>query len=86
VVRSRSRRGGPNRRLGASLCSLHVLRRARNAKAHVAEMGLLQPTRRVQGPQFLIEYDATQDRGNHIHSVWRDFNGDFGRDLLRQSS
>ena len=39
---------------------------------------------RVQGPQFLIEYDATQDRGNHIHSVWRDFNGDFGRDLLRQ--
>jgi hypothetical protein len=49
-------------------------------------MGLLQPTRRAQGPQFLIEYDATQDRGNHIHSVWRDFNGDFGRDLLRQSS
>ena len=39
---------------------------------------------RVQGPQFLIEYDATQDGGNHIHSVWRDFNGDFGRDLLRQ--
>jgi len=20
--------------------------------------------------------------GNHIHSVWRDFNGDFGMDLL----
>ena len=39
---------------------------------------------RVQGPLFLIEYDATQDGGNHIHSVWRDFNGDFGRDLLRE--
>ena len=39
---------------------------------------------RVQGPLFLIEYDASQDGGNHIHTVWRDFNGDFGRDLLRQ--
>jgi hypothetical protein len=39
---------------------------------------------RVQGPQFLIEYDCTQNDGNHIHTVWRDFNGDFGRDLLKQ--
>ena len=39
---------------------------------------------RVQGPLFLIEYDASQDGGNHVHTVWRDFNGDFGRDLLRQ--
>ncbi|HKC79822.1 MAG TPA: DUF3500 domain-containing protein, partial [Gemmatimonadaceae bacterium] len=39
---------------------------------------------RVQGPTFLIEYDNTQDDGNHIHSVWRDFNGDFGVDLLRE--
>ncbi len=39
---------------------------------------------RVQGPTFLIEYDNTQDDGNHIHSVWRDFDGDFGRDLLRE--
>jgi hypothetical protein len=38
---------------------------------------------RVQGPTFLIEYDNTQNDGNHVHSVWRDFNGDFGRDLLR---
>ena len=38
---------------------------------------------RVQGPLFLIEYDASQDGGNHIHTVWRDFDGDFGRDLLR---
>ena len=39
---------------------------------------------RVQGPTFLIEYDNTQNDANHIHSVWRDFNGDFGRDLLRE--
>jgi hypothetical protein len=39
---------------------------------------------RVQGPSFLIEYDNTQNDGNHIHSVWRDFDGDFGRDLLRE--
>jgi hypothetical protein len=39
---------------------------------------------RVQGPTFLIEYDNTQNDGNHIHSVWRDFQGDFGRDLLRE--
>lgn len=39
---------------------------------------------RLQGPLFLIEYDASQDGGNHIHSVWRDFTGDFGRDLLRE--
>mgnify|MGYP001181018145 CR=1 FL=1 len=39
---------------------------------------------RVQGPLFLIEYDASQNDGNHIHAVWRDFTGDFGRDLLRE--
>ena len=39
---------------------------------------------RVQGPTFLIEYDNTQNNANHVHSVWRDFNGDFGRDLLRE--
>lgn len=38
---------------------------------------------RIQGPLFLIEYDASQNDGNHIHTVWRDFNGDFGRDLLK---
>lgn len=37
---------------------------------------------RIQGPSFLIEYDNVQNNANHIHTVWRDFNGDFGRDLL----
>jgi hypothetical protein len=39
---------------------------------------------RIQGPTFLIEHDNSQNDGNHVHSVWRDFNGDFGRDLLRE--
>lgn len=39
---------------------------------------------RIQGPAFLIEFDNTQNDGNHIHSVWRDFSGDFGRDVLRE--
>ncbi len=39
---------------------------------------------RVQTPVFLIEYDDTQNNANHIHSVWRDFAGDFGEDLLAQ--
>jgi hypothetical protein len=39
---------------------------------------------RIQGPTFLIEHDNSQNNGNHIHSIWRDFNGDFGRDLLRE--
>jgi hypothetical protein len=39
---------------------------------------------RVQTPYFLIELDDTQDDANHIHSVWRDFKGDFGVDLLQQ--
>ena len=39
---------------------------------------------RVQSPSFLVEYDCTQDKANHIHSVWRDFNGDFGMDVLKE--
>jgi len=38
---------------------------------------------RVQTPAFLIEMDCTQDQGNHIHSVWRDYENDFGLDLLK---
>lgn len=38
---------------------------------------------RVQTPAFLIEMDCTQDKANHIHSVWRDYEGDWGMDLLK---
>jgi hypothetical protein len=39
---------------------------------------------RVQGPTFLLEYDNTQNNNNHVHAVWRDFDGDFGEDILRK--
>ncbi len=39
---------------------------------------------RIQGKSFLVEFDNTQSHANHIHTVWRDFNGDFGRDLLKE--
>lgn len=39
---------------------------------------------RIQGKSFLIEFDNTQNNANHIHTVWRDFNGDFGRDLIKE--
>ena len=38
----------------------------------------------LSGPSLLIEYDNTQDRANHIHSVWRDLRRDFAGDLLAQ--
>lgn len=50
--------------------------------------GALEPMKghyyRIQGKTFLIEFDKTQNNANHIHSVWRDFDGDFGRDLIRE--
>ena len=39
---------------------------------------------RIQSDQFLFEYDNTQNGANHVHAVWRDFDGDFGRDLLKE--
>lgn len=39
---------------------------------------------RVQTPAFLFEYDNTQNNANHVHAVWRHFDGDFGEDLLRK--
>jgi Protein of unknown function (DUF3500) len=39
---------------------------------------------RIQSPQFLFEYDNTQNNARHPHAVWRDFNGDFGADLLQE--
>ncbi|MDA0997955.1 MAG: DUF3500 domain-containing protein [Proteobacteria bacterium] len=37
---------------------------------------------RIHGPRILIEFDDTQNGGNHIHSLWRDPMNDFGRDDL----
>lgn len=37
---------------------------------------------RIQGTTFLVEVANIQNKGNHIHAVWRDSSNDFGRDLL----
>lgn len=39
---------------------------------------------RLAGPTFVIEYDNTQDRANHIHTVWHDRERNFGQDALKQ--
>ncbi len=47
--------------------------------------GSLEPRRphyyRLQGPTFLLEFDNSRNSGTHIHSVWRDFERDFGQVL-----
>jgi hypothetical protein len=56
-------------------------------KIHFAYTGGTSPgepyTYRVQGPTFVIEFlntqaDSAGNPANHIHSVWRNLNGDFG--------
>ena len=32
---------------------------------------------RVQGKSFLVEYNNTQNKANHVHSIWRNLSGDF---------
>lgn len=39
---------------------------------------------RVHGPTTLIEYDNTQNDANHVHTVMRDLEHDWGGDLLAQ--
>ena len=38
---------------------------------------------RIQGPTFMVEFDNTED-GDHIHTLVRSFDGDFGADLLAE--
>ena len=37
---------------------------------------------RLQGGDFVFEFDNSQGGGNHIHTVWRSLTRDFGADLL----
>lgn len=78
--------------LGRMSDDLAASRRARIEESDVSRIafawaGSTEPGEphyyRIQGPSFLVEYDNTQNGANHIHSVWRDFDGDFGRDLLK---
>ena len=72
--RHRRRADAPHQRAGFDKVAFVVDWRRRAARA------ALLP---VQGPTFLIEFDNVQTQRNHIHSVWRDFNGDFGDDVLK---
>ena len=39
---------------------------------------------RIQSGSSVLEYDNVQNGANHVHSVWRDFDHDFGTDLLAE--
>lgn len=66
---------------------LDRIERAGFGKLHFGWAGSIEPGKphyyRVHGPTVLIEYDNTQNNANHIHTVWRDLERDFGGDLLR---
>lgn len=65
---------------------LAKLKKAGMEKIHFAWAGGLdrgQPHYyRVQGGNFVLEYDNVQNGANHVHSLWRDFDHDFGSDIL----
>lgn len=60
--------------------------RADAGKAVFAWIGSAEPGKphyyRVRGARWIIEFDTTTGDPNHIHTVWRDFDHDFGGDLL----
>ncbi len=70
----------------AKRAKIDALSAEQKDQIHFAWMGATEPGAgnyyRVQAPTFLIEYDNTQNNANHSHTVWRDFDGDFGLDLL----
>ena len=64
------------------------IERAGLATIRFAWSGGLEPRQghyyRIQGRSFVLEYDNTQNDANHVHTVWRDAERDFGVDLLRE--
>jgi hypothetical protein len=67
--------------------ALARLDRAGFDKVRFAWAGGIEPGQphyyRIHGPTVLIEYDDTQNEANHIHTVYRDLDRDFGGDALR---
>jgi hypothetical protein len=72
-------------RLPAPLADLQAQRAVGEGleAVHFGWAGSAEPGRphyyRIQGPRLLIEYDNVQNGANHVHSVWRDPDGDFGQ-------
>jgi hypothetical protein len=65
--------------------TLERIQRAGIEKIRFGWAGSLEPRRpyywRLQGPTFLLEHDNSRNGASHIHSVWRDYEGDFGANL-----
>ena len=72
----------------AAASQLQRIDEAGFARLHFAWAGAEQPGEahyyRIHGPTVLVEYDNSQGGANHIHTVWRDLQNDFGGDLLRE--
>jgi Protein of unknown function (DUF3500) len=70
---------------GIARRSLGRIGRAGFDRLRLGWAGSLEPNQphyyRLQGPTFLLEFDNSRNEGTHIHSVWRDFREDFGRNL-----
>ena len=53
---------------------------------HFAWAGSTEPHRphyyRIHGRRLVVEYDNSQRDANHVHTVWRDPEADFGLDVL----
>jgi hypothetical protein len=69
---------------------MHEIEKAGLDKLQFAWAGAQQPGvghphyYRIQGPTLIIEYDNTQNNANHVHTVIRDLNNDFGGDELME--
>lgn len=77
-----------NYQLGFSKTLMEKIRKAGIEKLTFAWAGSTKPGAghyyRIQGPMLLIEYDNTQNNGNHIHTTVRDLTNDFAEDILRE--
>ncbi len=94
---SENQRRGVDRLLGLFLARMEPalaeyqmakIRQAGYERVHFAWAGGTAPGGRhyfrIHGPTFVVEWDNTQGNGTHVHSVWRDFEDDFGYDPLGQ--
>lgn len=76
------------RRMPDELAEIEMMKiqQAGAAPLHFAWAGSIERGQghyyRIQGADFLAEYDNTQNNANHIHSVWRDPHNDFGAGIL----
>ncbi len=75
-----------NHPAGVGADSLARVRRAGLGRIRFGWAGSDRPGQphyyRLQGPTFLLEFDNSRNEATHIHSVWRDFQRDYGRHLL----